>query len=270
METIPSRRITADGAPFRWKIFWLLLFGSIAGMAGLLPLVFALYRKIIASGPLPMPLPVLVVVQLMETAIVFAALIAIGLPVARRVGLEIPMLTRWLYGSGAAPQKNAVLGPLLIGFVIGAIGLLIFYTFFLSRLPDWPVAAEAALPVWKRLLACFYGAINEEILARLFGFSLVLWLLRNIAREKTPQAGPIIFWIANLIIAALFVLAHLPSARIIMPITPLLITALFSINGLVSLVCGYLCWKRGLEAAMLAHFASDIVVHVIGPMFFRS
>jgi hypothetical protein len=43
-----------------------------------------------------------------------------------------------------------------------------------------------------------------------------------------------------------------------------------SINGVASLLFGYLCWKRGLEAAMLAHFSTDIMLHVVGPMFFRA
>jgi Type II CAAX prenyl endopeptidase Rce1-like len=266
-----STRSSPGALPrFPWKIFWVFLFASVAAMAGILPLVFALYRKIISNGPLPMPLPVLIAVQLMESALLFAALIAVGLFLAGKVGIEMPLLARWFYRSQRPAPKNAMLGPLFAGLVVGALGLLIFYTCFRSHLPDWPVAAEAALPVWKRLLACFYGAINEEILARLFAFSVVLWVLRKIAREKTAQAGPIVFWIGNAIVAVLFVLAHLPSAKIVMPITPLLLAALFSINGMVSLVCGYLCWRRGLEAAMLAHFATDIVVHVIGPMFFRS
>ena len=199
----------------------------------------------------------------------FCRLGRVGLHLLPKVGIEMPILERWLYGSRKPLPKNAFIAPLLAGLGAGALGLLLFYTFFLSRLPDWPVAAEAVLPVWKRFLACFYGAINEEVLARLFGFSLLLWLLRKIARQRTPQATPLLFWIANVIIAVLFVLAHLPSAKVIMPITPLLLIALFSINGLVSLMCGYLCWKRGLEAAMLAHFSTDVVVHVVGPMFFR-
>jgi hypothetical protein len=264
-----STRLSPATSPgFPWKIFWLLLFACILGMAGVLPLVFALYRKIIAVGPLPMPLPILITVQLMQSALLFAALIAVGLHLARKTGIETPIMQRWFYGAGKPVPKDAVVTPLFVGLAAGAVGLLIFYTFFLSRIPEWPVAAEAALPVWKRFIACFYGAINEEVLARLFGFSLILWLLGKIARQPRPLSSPVLFWIANVIIAVLFVLAHLPSAKIIMPITPLLLTALFSINGLVSLMCGYLCWKRGLEAAMLAHFGTDFVVHVVGPIFF--
>jgi hypothetical protein len=40
-------------------------------------------------------------------------------------------------------------------------------------------------------------------------------------------------------------------------------------NGSLSLAFGYLCWTRGLEAAMLADFSADFILHIIGPMFYR-
>jgi membrane protease YdiL (CAAX protease family) len=99
--------------------------------------------------------------------------------------------------------------------------------------------------------------------------ALIERLFRKLARQQSPQASPLIFWIANLIIAGLFALGHVPAAKIFLPLTPLVIVALFTINGSASLLFGYLCWKRGLEAAMLAHFSADFALHVIGPMFFR-
>ena len=152
---------------------------------------------------------------------------------------------------------------------VAALLLVIFYAFFLPRIPEWPIGVEAAMPIWKRVLACLYGAINEEIVARLFALSLFLWLLRKITRAQTPQASPVIFWIANVIIAGLFAAGHVPAAKIFLPLTPLVWAAIFSINGGASLAFGYLCWKRGFEAAILAHFSADFTLHVIGPMFFR-
>jgi hypothetical protein len=152
---------------------------------------------------------------------------------------------------------------------MAAILVLIFYTFFLPRIPDWPVGVEAAIPIWKRFLSCFYGAINEEIVARLFVLSLILWLLRKIVRQQSPQASPVIFWIANVIIAGLFAAGHIPAAQVFLPLTPLVVIALLTLNGAASLLFGYLCWKRGLEAAMLAHFSTDFTFHIIGPMFYR-
>ena len=266
MESTESRPTTGQRYP--WRIFWVLLVAAVLGVAAVLPFVLALFRKIIVTqGPLPMPLPVLICVQLMQSALVFGGLIALGLLLARKVGIETPILRRWLYDPKKAPSAGEVGGPLFAGVLVGAFIILIFYTIFLSRIPEWPVAAEAMLPLWKRVLACFYGAINEELLARLFTFSLLFWLLKKLVREKSPQTGPLVFWITNVIVALLFAAGHLPAAKLIMPITPLVLVALVAMNGTASLVFGYLCWKRGLEAAILAHFSADFVLHVVGPMF---
>jgi hypothetical protein len=269
METIPSRRALTERPRYPWKIFWLLLLASIVGVAALLPYLIVFFQKVLASNPLPMPLPVLMAVQIMQSAILFAAFVSLGLVLAPRAGIEMPVLQRWFYGGAAPLPKSWARTPLLAGVMMAAVLLLVFYTFFLPRIPEWPVGVEVAMPIWKRLLSCFYGAINEEIVARLFVLSLLLWLLRKIFRRQSPKAGPVIFWTANAIVAGLFAIGHVPAAKVFLQITPLVIFALLTINGSASLLFGYLCWKRGLEAAMLAHFSTDFVLHVIGPMFFR-
>ena len=269
MDTIPSRRAVTERRRYPWKIFWLLLLASIVGVAALLPYLIAFFQKVLSTNSLPMHLPVLMAVQVMQSAILFAAFISLGLLLAPKAGIEMPVLQRWLYGGPTPFPKNPGRVSLLAGVVLAAILLLVFYTFFLPRIPEWPIAVEAAMPVWKRFLSCFYGAINEEIVARLFALSLLLWLLRKIARQQSAQASPIMFWIANVIVAVLFAVGHIPAARVFLQITPLVILALVTINGSASLLFGYLCWKRGLEAAMLAHFSADFTLHVIGPMFFR-
>ena len=269
METIPSRRTEPDQPGYPWKIFWLLLIASVAGVGAVLPYIFALSPKLISAGTLTIPVPVLIAIQLMQSTIVFGGLIALGLLLARKVGIEMPILQWWLYRKGSGVPRHSFREPMLSGIAVAGLSLLIFYTVFLSRIPEWPIAAEAAQPIWKRFLAAFYGAINEEVLARLFFFSLILWLLRKIGRAKSQRSGRVVFWGANLIVAVLFALGHVPAARLLMPITTLVIVALLTINGAASLVFGYLCWKRGLEAAMIAHFFTDLTLHVIGPMFFR-
>jgi hypothetical protein len=264
---IPSRRTNL--ADYPWKIFWLLLAASLLGVATILPYLLGIFGKIIAAHPLPMPLPALIVVQFMENTLLFAAVIAVGLLLARKVGIETPILQRWLYSETTELPKGAVRVPVLSGAVVGILIVSAFSIVFAPRIPDWPVGAEAALPIWKRFLACFYGAINEELLSRLFALSLFLWLARMIAREKSPRPGTTVFWIANVIVSVLFSLGHVPSAKLLMQVTPLVITGIFCTNGPASLLFGYLCWKRGLEAAMLAHFSADVVLHVIGPMFLR-
>ena len=55
--------------------------------------------------------------------------------------------------------------------------------------------------------------------------------------------------------ALLFGAGHLPTTATLMPLTPLVITRALLLNGLGGIVFGWLYWKRGLLAAMLAHFS---------------
>jgi hypothetical protein len=205
----------------------------------------------------------------MQNVILFAGFISLGLLLAPKVGIEMSILRGWFYGPAAPLPKHVARTAFLAGVVGTALLLLIFCTFFLPQIPEWPIGVEAAIPIWKRLLACLYGGINEEIVARLFALSLILWLLRKVSRQESPQASPVIFWIANVIVAGLFAAGHIPTAKAFLPMTPLVLGAIFSMNGPLSLVFGYLCWKRGFEAAMLAHFSADLTLHVIGPMLVR-
>ena len=45
-----------------------------------------------------------------------------------------------------------------------------------------------------------------------------------------------------------------------------MITRALLLNGIGGIVFGWLYWKRGLLAAMLAHFSADIVLHVVTPL----
>src|SRR5215212_2642271 len=41
-------------------------------------------------------------------------------------------------------------------------------------------------------------------------------------------------------------------------------------NGVIGIICGWLYWKKGLESAMIAHFSSDMVLHLIVRLDTRS
>src|SRR5437763_13113022 len=127
METIPSRRATTDRPRFPWKIFWALLMASIVGVGSLFPYLLILFHKIIAARPLPMPLPALITVQVMQNVILFAGFISLGLVLAPKAGIEMPILQRWFYGGGAPLPKNAARLPLLAGVAVAALLLIVFY-----------------------------------------------------------------------------------------------------------------------------------------------
>ncbi len=55
-----------------------------------------------------------------------------------------------------------------------------------------------------------------------------------------------------------------------MPITPLVVAVALSFNGIAAVAFGVLYRKRGLEAAMIAHFTADFVIYVVGPALLRT
>jgi len=103
----------------------------------------------------------------------------------------------------------------------------------------------------------------------LFLFSLVLWLMAKIGRIGNIQDSLVVFWTANGLVAVLFGLAHLPAAKLIMPINTLTLSYVVSLNALAALLFGYLFFRRSLEFAMVAHFSADVVLHVIAPAVVR-
>lgn len=230
----------------------------------MLPYIFSLFGQLLDLDNLTMPLPAFVAVQIMHSSIAFGMVVVLGLLLAPKAGVELPLLREWLY-HGRRPDAASLWRPALVGLVVGAITVLLLFFVFLPRMSGWP--SEAALPVWKRFLACVYGGINEELLMRLFLFSLVLWLLHKLTR-KEPRSSTAVFWVGNIIVAVLFAGAYLPAAAKLIEMTPIAVFAIIFLKGAAGLVFGYLCWVRGFEAAVIAHFSADFVLHVIAPMFF--
>ena len=101
---------------------------------------------------------------------------------------------------------------------------------------------------------------------RLGLFSLLAWLLGKISRTPEGVPSPLAFWLANILVAVLFGVGHLPATAMLVPLTPLVVTRALLLNGLAALVFGHLYWKRGLESAMLAHFTADVFLHLISPL----
>jgi hypothetical protein len=210
---------------------------------------------------------VLALLSLAQNAVILAIAVGLGLLLARKVGRGAPILEAWLAGEAAGARLRPIVRTsILCGAAIGAVGLAALLA-LLKHLPDLPLRTEARVAAWKRLLACFYGGFFEEILTHLFVLSLAAWLLGTIWRGADGLPSTPAFWTANVFVAILFGLGHLPAASLMMTITPPVVAVAIGLNGIAAVAFGYLFWTRGLEAAMLAHFSGDLVLHVIGPAF---
>lgn len=116
-------------------------------------------------------------------------------------------------------------------------------------------------PAWTGLLASLYGAINEEVLLRLFLFTLIYFLFKRIFKFEHHNRRTFL-WITNIIVAIFFGLGHLPAAFRLTSPSSFEIFRILLLNGIPGIVFGWLYWSRSLWAAMVAHFVTDLVIHV--------
>ena len=254
-----------------WKVFWILWLAGMLSTFLLLPYLLEMLSSVIDMSTIGLPIPVIILLQTVQIAILFAIVIFFGLLLAGRIGLGTPILDAATRGEPVADKVRAVLPlSIILGvvFTLIILGLEFFYfqPALMQELGDaaTPLNLQTSQPAaWKGLLASFYGGIAEELQLRLFLMSLLAWLGRFIS--KTPEGKPTnaVFWIAILLAAVLFGLGHLPTLSLSVPLTPLVVARTVVLNGVLGIVFGWLYWKRGLESAIISHFSADIVLHVL-------
>jgi len=253
---------------FDWREFLILWGAGVWGTLAIIPYALSLQGLWRAGFPWPAHLTPTIALQCVQNAILVAVAVAVGLLLARRVGLGAPLLEARLVGEAVGGRLRALLLPsVLVGVVaaglIIALDLLVF-----APLASAGVSGSAVgnPPAWQGLLASFYGGITEELLMRLFLMSLLVWLLGLVWRSAPGRPAAGAFWVANAATAVLFGLGHLPTTAALVPLTPAVVGRAIILNGIAGVGFGYLYWKKGLESAMLAHFSADIVLHVLTPL----
>jgi len=107
-----------------------------------------------------------------------------------------------------------------------------------------------------------YGGITEELLLR-FGFmTLVVWILSKLTKLLNSP----IYWIGIVISTLLFAIGHFPIvyASLTHPSLVMLTYVLIG-NSVGGLFFGWLYWKKGLEAACIAHIFAHVAM-VLGEL----
>jgi membrane protease YdiL (CAAX protease family) len=239
-----------------WKLYFILLAASVAGVLLVMPYQLAMLPEPVALTP------VMVLAGLAQNLILFGIAIYLGLLLSRRVGMGLPILEGALAGK---PQSRALLSVLPLSVGVGAAGGVVTV---LLDLPFQKLSSISLLstntPVWwKGLLASFYGGIAEELLCRLFLVSLLAWTTTKVGKKDSGAPTNFGVWLSIVLAAVLFGLGHLPATAAVTEITALVVLRAVLLNGLIGVAFGFLYWKKGLESAMIAHFSADIVLHVI-------
>jgi len=265
---------------YPWRVMQVLWALAAVGIVAVLPYVLTIQgpmlQKTLADKPLPIPFPALILLQVVQGLVFIGGPAALGLLLAGRIGLGAPILEGWLVrGEPPAPRLRA-LAPrsVAIGAVAGLAIVIADLLLWAPRMKEELLRAglDPALlqPAWwKGLLASFYGGFDEELLTRLFLLSLFAWLGAKLTRVQTGQRpGAVVLWTANVLAALLFGAGHLPSVKAMgLSIDAMMVTRTLALNGVAGLAFGWLYVSAGLEAAMIAHFSADLVLHVLTPLF---
>ncbi len=248
-----------------WKVYIILLIASIFGAIAIWPYTFTLEGGLLQNSPVP--LYIIMVAQIIQSIVLFAVVIFMGLYFARKVGLGLPILEGWLEGREVKNYLKSILGISIgLGILAGILIIGIDYLFSFANLTNSIVMAQITPPAWQGFLASFYGGINEEILLRLFLMTLIAWIIFKIKKTEEGKPTSIGMWLAIILASVIFGIGHLPTAMTIATLTPLLTIKVIILNAVGGIIFGWLYWKKGLESAMISHFSADIVLHVILPL----
>jgi len=217
---------------------------------------------LITSAPRPLDL-----LPLAVGSVIFAIVIVLGLRAAAPFRRATPILESLGRREKLLPAYWVNLGlAILVGILMGAVLLtLLFSLISVEPRLSARLAGRADQPAWMPWVLAFEASILEEVLFRLFLMSGIVWLLTRLKRTDKDKPSSAIVWIALSVSALGFGLVHLPSWFLVVNPTPFLITGVLLLNGVGGLVLGQVYWRWGIEAAMLCHFAGDMMIQGIGP-----
>jgi len=263
------------GRRFFSRTGFALWIGATVGAVCALPYMNAAFPQALEAAARDSGLPpvALMALGVLQSAVLLGVMTFSGLWAATRLGLRAPVLDAW-FGGDPVPfdLRRTAITAIALGAASGVLALALDLFVFLLLDPNGlGQIVQAKQPsAWRGFLASFSGGLAEEVELRLFLMSFLALGIRR-ARDllfpaRTEPLPPGVFWSANVLAAVIFGLGHLPATAVLVPLTPLLVVRAIVLNGSIGLLAGYFFWRRGIELAMLLHFAADIVLHVTPPL----
>lgn len=242
----------------------------LAGFIGIVSFLLVDLGAFLASLPLPadtelppitLPIKLLTLVQ---PTIIMSIAVLVGVVLADKVGLLAPVAQAIATGKPLKPALSPQLIPGLVGGLIGGLAIILITTLSIYLLPpaiaNRLAGASQLLPFLTRLL---YGGITEEVLIRWGLMTLLVWGTWRLFQKGAGKPQPAYFVAAILISSILFGMGHLPYAFLLFPdATTGLILYVIIANSAFGFIAGYLYWRKGLEAAIIAHMVAHVVMFI--------
>lgn len=185
----------------------------------------------------------------------------LGIWLGRQLGLGTPLLAALLSKQPGAWSKllSDARVATLLGLSMG-VALVLLRELTSSYLPP-EIPAFGHRGFWGGLLVSAAAAVSEEVWFRLGILTMLLWSIARLSGRKS--IAPSIAWPVIILVSIGFGLAHLPQLNSYGAASPYAIWATIIGNSLVGTMYGWCYWRLSFIAAVIAHFAVDIVIHAI-------
>jgi hypothetical protein len=237
----------------------LLLAGLLGSLIGV-PYTIAVLMDPAAGGPVdPRDVWLSAVV---EATLFLAPASAVGVWLGKRVDLG-PRLLRVLVSGlprGGKDLRSSLAAAVLAGLTLGVVGL------WQYSLPEGALGPGLDNPTTAEyFLRALSAALTEEILFRLGLLTLFAWVIGSVAKRPVPDSPS--QWAGNVLVAPIFVGAHLPHILTFGSIGWNFLIPIVLVSSTASIVMGWLYMRYGLISAVVAHFIVDLVVYVIARLW---
>jgi membrane protease YdiL (CAAX protease family) len=232
----------------------------LASMFGAVSVTVMILPQLSAEVTLPAPLWLIALAGALQSGLLLALATWAGVALTPTVGFRAPLFE-------AAARRRPILtelwSQLRPGVYAGVPAGLALLAFTRSSPPEIArLAGRFELPLLARLL---YGGVTEEVLMRWGVMTSLTWLMWRLLQRPGEAVRPAYVLFAIVASSLIFGLGHLPAAHFLLHgFTPRTLSWVIGTNTSFGLLFGWLFWRWGLEAAMVAHAMTHLVDHLAG------
>ncbi len=249
-----------------WNIFWLLFLAVEFSMLASLPYAVSVSGDAIYQ--FGSSLPMVLAMQFTRGTVLLIISIVVGLFLGKKVGLKAPALESLLEGRGLpAGFNSSVKLSLSLGILIG-ITIFVVDRGIFSLFTEPLTIFLSSPPLWQRFLYSFYISIVEEVILRFFLVTLFVWISWKI--KKTSEGLPTNtgIWLSILLVSVIYGIVYLSGISSSIDSSLMLAIGIIILNLMAGSIFGWLYWKKGLEAAILANLTATLTfLVVLGSLF---
>lgn len=249
-----------------------LLFGICGILAGIFIVPYQMenmntYLEIdtqLLLEELPFPSFVLYLISGLQIGIISFVMSFIGLKLAVRTNLHIPILSAWFdTNKKVSISRKWMMYSIFYG-VVGGVFLIVLDKHIFQ--PQIPLLADhiPSTSMIGLIAGILYGGIIEEVLLRLFFMSFLVWIFQKLFLKQRTTIPNYIYWLAIVTAAVFFAIGHFPATIALFgELNSILIIRSFLLNGLLGIVFGYLYWRKGLEYSIVSHMTTHVSMQLI-------